>query len=599
MAKLKSKYADEHQAELYKKFPADSFLANPSNLDHLFLWVTFWRRNLHRFVMDYLKIKLYPYQAMALYELGVSKFNVIIACRAAAKSFLIAIYACCMCILYPYTKVVIVASTKMQAKLIVSEKIRNELMNMSPMLRNEIERIKDNQNEVIVYFRNHSTITVVPASENARGYRSTIAIREEFRQIKKEVDDSIISPFQIIRNAPYMVIPHYSGMDELKEEAVDVYISSSWYDSGGSSAHWLWGIVDQAYSDMVKGKSSVLLAFDESITLKHNIKSKTQLIRERKKQDPITWKLEFLNCRLKENQSAFFGHSLFEDCQNLKQPWYPRTDLDVRSNRKNPYDIPRQRGEIRVIACDMAFVASANNDNSAFTLARLLPETSSSGVTRYRIIICYIEAFPGGEVQNQAIRIRQLKEDFGADYVVIDGRNSGIAVVDLLARVLYDDKRGKEYSPISCMNIDSIAARNKRDDTDACVYVINANQKLNSDIAINFRRMLAEKQIELLVPFQEAEVSILNNYKEYLSAPDADTQFFYERPFLETQALIAECCALVYEKKEQTGAIVVHEQGKNRKDRYSSASYLAYFVSQLQLDLTNQYELYEYGVYIN
>ena len=59
----------------------------------------------------------------------------------------------------------------------------------------------------------------------------------------------------------------------------------------------------------------------------------------------------------------------------------------------------------------------------------------------------------------------------------------------------------------------------------------------------------------------------------------------FEKPFLETQLLISETVGLVYEKKEQTGAIVVKEQGANRKDRYTSCSYGNYFASLLEQDL--------------
>lgn len=85
--------------------------------------------------------------------MGICNFIVIVACRAAAKSFIIALYSCCRCILYPNSKVVIASATKGQAKLIVTSKIRNELMAWSPKLREEIKGIKDNQNEVIVYFK--------------------------------------------------------------------------------------------------------------------------------------------------------------------------------------------------------------------------------------------------------------------------------------------------------------------------------------------------------------------------------------------------------------------------------------------------------------
>lgn len=601
----KNRNADERQSELYKKFPTDSFLGSGKNVDHFIQWVTFFRKNLHRFAMDYLGLKLHLYQIIMLYLMGVNQFIVVIASRASAKSFIIALYACCRCILYPNSLVVLSSATKGQSKLLVSEKIQKELMNLSPALRKEILKVKDNQNEVIVYFRNHSTITVVPASENGRGYRSNVIVREEFRQIKKSVDDSILSPFQIIRQTPYMKDDFYVDIPELQEETVDIYISSSWFDNG---QNWMWDIVDQAYDDMLKGKASCLLAFDESIALMHKIKTMRYFQTEKKKQDPITWQLEFLNTRLKENRSAFFTYSMLQQNQRAKKPFYPRTLLDFKMGKKNPYDIPKQNGEVRIVACDMAFVENKKNDNSIFSCMRLLPECttysreSSNDIkidNGYRRIVPYIESVQGGDVVKQAIRIRELYEDFSADYIVLDMRNAGVAIYDLLAKVMYDEDRGIEYPPLSCMNDDTVANRIKIEGALPCIFVVNATQKLNSDIALDFRRVLDSKKIDLLITFEQASEEILPNVKEYMNSPDAATQVFYESPFLETQALISETTDLIYEKKEQTGAIVIHEQGSNRKDRYTSCSYGSYFASLLEKDLISKNDDYEFVTFIN
>lgn len=598
----KSRYADERQKELYKKFPSTSFLGNERNVDHVLRWITFFRRNLHRVAIDYLKINLYPYQALTLFLMGICQLIVIIACRAAAKSFIIALYACCRCIVYPYSKIVLSSATKGQSKLIISEKIRNELMNMSPILQKEISRIKDNQNEVIVYFRNGSTIVVVPASENGRGHRSNTVVREECRQIQKTVDDSILSPFQTIRQPPYLIDPYYAKIKELQEEPVDIYISSSWLDP-----HWMWDIADNAYESMLNGTGGCLLAFDESITLKHNIRTQRQLQKEKRKQDPITWRLEFLNERIHENQSAFFTYSMFQDNQVIKRPFYPRRTLDVKTGKKNPYDIPKLTNEIRIVSCDMAFIENKKNDNSIFSCMRLLPEyttytrdSNNSTISNgYRRVVPYLESVQGGEIIKQAIRIRQLYEDFSADYICLDLRNAGIAVYDMLARELYDDERNIYYSPLCCMNDDNIANRIKVDGAKPCIFVINASQKLNSDIALEFRRSLMEKKIEFLINYETAKEETLPNIKEYITSPEADEQIFYENPFLETQALISESTSLVYEKRPDTGVIVIHEQGNNRKDRYTSCSYGNYFASLLERESISSGEDYEYATFIN
>lgn len=174
-----------------------------------------------------------------------------------------------------------------------------------------------------------------------------------------------------------------------------------------------------------------------------------------------------------------------------------------------------------------------------------------------------------------------------------------IAVYDLLAKVMYDEERGIEYSPLSCMNDDNLAKRIQIEGAVPCIYAINASQKLNSDIALDFRRILDSEKIDFLCTLELAMEDILPNISEYNLTPDPDVQLFYETPFLETQAFISETMELVYEKKEQTGAIVIHEQGSRRKDRYTSISYGSYFASQLEQDLLSNDDEYDYGVYIN
>ena len=119
----------------------------------------------------------------------------------------------------------------------------------------------------------------------------------------------------------------------------------------------------------------------------------------------------------------------------LKKPLYPRNNIDVRLGKKNKFDIPKQKGEIRVVSCDMAFIENKKNDNSIFTCARLIPEytrfTRGSDETDveisngYRSKIHYLESIQGGDLTKQALRIRQLYEDFSADYLILDMRNAG------------------------------------------------------------------------------------------------------------------------------------------------------------------------------
>lgn len=530
--------------------------------------------------------------------MGISQLIVIVACRAAAKSFIIALYACCKAIIKPGSKIVLGSATRGQSKLIISEKIKNELMNMSPALCKEIRDIKDSANESIVYFKNGSTIKVFTANEFARGLRSTDAVREEFRQIDKNIDDSVISPFQTIRQAPYMIDPYYSSIEDLKEDPIDIYISSSWFDDG----HWMWDIVDQAYKDMLDDGRSAMLAFDESITLKHNIRTQRQMQQEKKKQDPITWQIEFLNLRIRNNASAFFTYSMLMDNQTLRQVFYPRNHKDVKYHKKNKYAIPKQDGEIRVISCDIAFVEGKQNDNSIYSCIRGIPEsltytTENSEIEvkqGYKRQYSYIESNQIGDTTKQAIRIRQLYEDFEADYIVLDCRNGGLQILYTLGKTLYDEERGVEYPPLKCMNNDTYAEVVRNPNAPAVIYAINATQQLNSEIAYSFRRSLMEHGSEFLVNYNVAKESILSENEDYMNEFNVEVQLEYERPFLETQAMISECAELLYEKSPQTGVVKIYEQGGNRKDRYTACSYASLFFDFLERDVLTAGSEYEY-----
>lgn len=599
--------ADENQLSLYKNFPSTHYLSNQNNVLHTIAWCSFWRRNLHLFVRDYLKLSLYPYQQIAIYKMGISNFICMIASRNDAKSFIIALYACCRCILYPGTLFVIGSATKGQSKLMVSAKIQDELMQWSKPLAAEIEKVSTSVNDTYVKFRNTSKIIVYTANDNARGNRSHASCREEFRQIDKKIEDSVISPFQTVRNRPYMRKnignKLYGDISILQENPVDIYISSSWIDDG----NWMWGIVDQAFNGMLKNDGSVLLTFDESITLKHHLKTMKQMKREKKKQDPVTWKTEFLNLKVKDSLSSYFTYKMLMDRQVSKHVFYPKNILDFKSNRRNKYAISKQDNEIRVISNDIAFVAGEKNDNSVYSCIRAIPENityeTNNGsveiIQGYRRQYPYIESNQLGDTTKQAIRIRQLYEDFESDFIVIDTRNGGLQVLYALEKVLYDEERGIEYSPLCCMNNEDYAKVCIDPGAKKCIYAINATQTLNSDIAISFRKNLVENKIDFLVNFNTAKEEILQNNKEYIEEIDVEKQVEFERPFLETQAMISECAELQYEKMPQTGVIKIQEKGKNRKDRYTSCSYGSYFIDQLELDMLGSSSDYDYEVLIN
>lgn len=595
------KYMDKRQAEVHSQFGSTNYLSDPAHVANIMDWVTFYRRNPGRFVQHYFGIVLHLYQHIILFLMDLYPSICIVAARSAAKSFIIAVYACKEAILRPGARIVIASATKKQARLIVSEKIRKEIIPRSPLLQAEILTIKDSQNDIEVLFRNGSSIVVVAANDNARGYRATVMIYEEFRMIAKNIIDTVLSPFLYARQLDFLQHPEY---ESLLEEPKEVYISSAWYKS-----HWMWNMMRIITKDMFKKSSSVIIAMDYSITLKHKIKTRNYLVKERKKLDPMGWAIEYENQMISENAHAYFTYEMLDKNRVMKRPFYPRKHEDVLSRAKAKNLLPKQKGEIRIVSCDIAAEAGNKNDNSIYSCIRLLPESKEYKVSDvdgdrievqqgYRRQLLYMESKNGGETSKQAIRIKQLFYDFDADYCVLDTRSMGISIYDSLAKVLYDEERNTEYEPWTCMNDQGLAKRIIITGQVPVVFSIKASLELNSKIAVSMRTALEGKMFELLVNHDEAIDEIQNFAPDYAIA-DVEEQLVYERPYRETVALINEMIALEYTVMSQTGAIRVEEKAGARKDRYTSVSYGNYFADLLEKDLFTDTSEYEYVAFYN
>ena len=371
----------------------------------------------------------------------------------------------------------------------------------------------------------------------------------------------------------------------------------------------MWDLMKIIVKEMLEKDSAIIIGMDYSISLKHAIKPRAFLIKERNKLDSVAWAIEYENQMIAENAHAYFTYEMLNKNRCLKRPFYPRKNEDVLTRAKNPFAIPRQQGEIRIVACDIATEGGDSNDNSIFCCIRALPESmeyKTSDVNGdhvevkqgYRRQVLYMEPQTEFETTKQAIRIKQLFTDFDADYCVLDTRNAGIAIYDALAKVLYDVERNVEYEPWTCMNDDNLKSRIVIAGQKEVVFSIKAQLETNSRIAVCMKNTLNSKMIELMVPNQEGVEELQRFVPDYATA-DVETQLFYERPFLETVALINEMISLEYTVQNQTGLIKIEEKSGARKDRYTSVSYGNYFIELLEQDLFSDSSEYEYVTLFN
>ena len=542
-------------------------------------WNTYYRRNIHRFIQHYFGVKLHLYQIFWIYFMSISENFVTVASRASAKSWLIALFSLAVGTLWSNHEIVIVATSMKQAGIIFGK--IGQLRDSYPNIAREIATYSNTSNNWLCILHSGTKIKVVACNEGGRGERATIIVGEEFRIMDKEKFDSIVRPFAYARQCGFMKKEEY---EDLPPEEPKTYLITSAYHKN----LWWYGETMTTIKMMLEGEKCGFIAFDYLTAIKHGVKTKKQIMKERKTMGEITFLEEYENIPWGENENSYFKLDDFMKNRNIKKPFYP-IRLDDMDKKKNPYDIKRQDGEIRVIGVDLASRKGNVNDNSVFTCIRALP--TSKG---YKCEVVYMEAFLGEHTGIQALEIKRLYHDFDADYIALDLQQVGITVFERLATVTKDDERGIEYEALTVFehkSLDKKLIEELRDKTFASkakpvIYPILANAKLNNDIAVNFRDKLQRNMISLLIDENEGEDYLMKKEKRFTETMDMHLKVWYLHPYAQISELINECVNMEYEVVG--GNIKLSCVGMKRRDRYSSCSYGCYLISLFDENLLKE-----------
>lgn len=168
---------------------------------------------------------------------------------------------------------------------------------------------------------------------------------------------------------------------------------------------------------MIEGKSYFVCALPYQLSVEHKLLSE-QRVNQLMSEDSfneIGWYMEYEAMFFGESENAFYKLSDIQACRSLVKPVYPLSDVDYLEQKGRRKKSDLQKGEIRIIACDVAMMGGSDNDLTVFTYMRLIPD--GSGYIRY---VPYIETMSGQHSQTQAIRLKQLFYELECSAVVLD-----------------------------------------------------------------------------------------------------------------------------------------------------------------------------------
>lgn len=399
--------------------------------------------------------------------------------------------------------------------------------------------------------------------------------------VNRDIIDTVLRRFQsdprfvgYIEKEPYKSMPPEEKLEHMDRNQ-ELYLSSAWYKS-----HESWDRVVDYAKNMIEGKSYFVCQLPYQLPIKEGLLDPRQVRDEMSEAsfNEIRWEMEMEALFYGESMNSYFTHEEIAKNRTIEKVYYPKNITDLAKDKKI---IPPRKadGELRVISADIATMVGKENDASIYTIARLIPNTQGG----YERQVIYMEDIVGGHTETQAIRIRELYEDFDCDYIVLDVLNAGMGVYDAMVRELVNPQTGEVYQPVSCLNDERFAMRCAFPRAPKVVYVIQATQSLNSKIASNFKDSLRRGKIRFPVDERDS-MDIVESVNGYHNL-DSNTRGLLKKPYVQATLMQTEILNL---EKELTslGEIRLVEPRSGRKDRYSSVSYLDYFVTEyLELKL--------------
>ena len=546
-------------------------------------WVSFWRKNPHRFVEDYLGIRLHLFQKILIYMINKVPYFMYIASRGQGKSFIIAVYSITRCILYPNTKIIISSKNKTQANLIINAKIV-ELYHLYDSVRFEIgkeDNIATAINDTSVTFKNGSTIKIAVAGDGGRGLRANVLIVDEFIYVDFETISKVLRPFLTDPRATGFRTKDPEKYKDYIEDNTQIYLSSAGYKT-----HWSWDEFQTQVDAMLKRNSAFIVAIPYQASVYHGNLTQKFIDEERAKTtfDEIGFEMEYGAQFIGQNVKGYYNMKPVNDSRTVTKSFIPPTDLEfIENNRlskpKKISNMPRQDGEIRLVGLDVALLGGSKtvkNDSSAFTCLRMMPD-KDGGYVRHAV---YLESIKESiESENLAIRLKQLYYDFESDYAVIDAAGNGLGIYDACAKPLYDSKRDVEYEAWSSINDEELQKRYKINNGKPVLYTYKGNAKLNSDIAVSLRSSFDNGKLRLLINDIQKQVDLLEDKKFVSSSPEEKARILFA--YRQTTALANELISLEYDIV-QGGNIKISAVGTTTKDRFSSLSYTNHAAQEIE-----------------
>ena len=494
-------------------------------------------------------IKLMYYQRVMLRACARYRYFFGSFTRATSKSFIAILSQILSCIFLPNSKRFLVSQYKKASLDIAKQKIE-EIFRWWPLLKNELEYLKQSTDYIEMKFKNGSIFHVLALSASSRGQRATGGVVEEAALIDGTLLNEVIIPMM---NVPRPQVNGFVNADE--PHAQQIYITSA----GSKTTFAYEKLIELVVNEVIDPDDYFVCGSSYELPVHYGLLNKKFLNEQRMS---ATFDMDSF---ARESQSIWTGSN--------SDSWFNSNRLIKIRKLLNAERKAKSSSNPKMFYILSADIARTGNNDTSIMVIKVLP--SQDGWIKK---VVYTENLTKMSFPEQAARIKELNELFNPRDIVIDANTIGTGLLDQLVIPSIGPK-GQQYGALYVSN-DPDTYPHPRG-VEAKIYNIKANAALNNEIYSNFYIQMNSGNVLLLANERIAREKLLSTKK-------GQRMNLYQRekfllPYIMTSRLIDEINNL---KLRPTGAAnqLAVEQISRRinKDRVSALAYGLYRIKEYE-----------------
>lgn len=454
--------------------------------------IEYYREHIDVFCEEYLGIPLNLYQKVSLRAMAKYNFIVLVWSRGLGKTWTSAVYVCCMAILYPNLRIGIIAPSFRQSKMLVEDKIDNDLCIRSDALRQEIVDAKNGTDQLIRKFANNSQIIAIPVGNSGakiRGGRFSIIIADEYAQMNPNVVQSVIKPMMVSK------LDYKVDADE-DEDFFDmkfISISSAFF-----KFNHLYEFFKDTVAQIANGSDKHYAScLDYKVGLDVGLYNESVIEEAKRTYSKLDFDMEY--------------NATFPDLSD--DNWISPTDLMACSNLMN-MDLQFDSNYKYIMGLDVA--RTAGNDNTAIVILKLVPDNKKKILERHLV---YQKILNGKTFNEQATEIRKILNKFPCDEIHMDTTGLGLGLSDELAKPSIDPVTN-EIEPALC-DVNNEEHKNDIPDGNFIIHGHKFSLDFNHQLGMSVKQNTQKRLLRMYS--QEALDSVANpTMEEILMLDEAE-----------------------------------------------------------------------------